>query len=124
MAGKIGGKIYGAEIVGIPEGVTTVEFVKNFAVNSVTRDKTNGKIFVDYTANNYFNALNSRVYAAIYEKLFDGTLKMLNVQICNSGNELVLDAPDKIDNDICYVIKIMFISENLTPMIGVYETVY
>lgn len=124
MAGKIGGKIYGAEIVGIPEGVTTVEFVKNFAVNSVTRDKTSGKIFVDYTANNYFNALNPRVYTAIYEKLSDGSLKMLNIQMCKIGDKLVLDAPDKIDNDICYVIKIMFISENLTPMIGVYETVY
>ena len=126
FAAQIGEKIYGNENVNISEGVTEVNFLKNFAINNIAKDKINKKITMNYTANNYFENLVPTLYAAVYEKLSDGTIKLLNVSLgeCTGENVLNVRLPDNISTSDVYVIKAMFMDKTLKPLTYIYETIY
>ena len=126
FAAQVGEKIYGNEDVNISEGVTEVNFLKNFVVDSIAKDKINKKITLNYTANNYFRNLVPKLYAAVYEKLSDGTIKLLNVSIgeCIGENVLSIRLPDNISTSDVYVMKAMFMDKTLKPLTYIYETIY
>ena len=100
--------------------------MKNFVVDSIAKDKINKKITLNYTANNYFRNLVPKLYAAVYEKLSDGTIKLLNVSIgeCIGENVLSIRLPDNISTSDVYVMKAMFMDKTLKPLTYIYETIY
>ena len=126
MAASINGKTYENEKVNISEGVTEVKFIKNFTIDSVTKDKENGRITVCYTFNNCFAKQNPMLYSAFYKKLSDGKLELLNVKTGTGPGEniLTVEIKDNITEDETYIIKEFFLDEKLTPLTYVYEKVY
>ena len=126
MAASINGKTYENEKVNISEGVTEVKFIKNFTIDSVTKDKKNGRITVCYTFNNCFAKPNPMLYSAFYKKLPDGKLELLNVKTGAGPGEniLTVEIKDNIVENETYIIKEFFLDEKLTPLTYVYEKVY
>lgn len=117
------GKICTSEIISISPGVTTVEFVKDFCINSIVLDETNNKISVDYAAENSKNEPEPKLYVAVYEKL-NGDSKSLAkafVTECRNKAVSVFDIGGVLDGDKSYIIKAMIFNEEQKPLTSYYE---
>ena len=132
MAAQIGGKTHGAENVNVSAGTTDVKFVKDssikkdFSINNVTADKTNNTASVDYTAANYGDEPEPKLFVAVYEKHSDNSrlLVKVNASECTNGTTAAVNLGDDLEAGKTYIIKAMMFNKNQQPLTNYYEINY
>ena len=94
--------------------------------NSVTADKTNNTASVGYTAADYGDEPEPKLFVAVYEKQSDNSrlLVKVNASECANGTTAAVNLGDDLEAGKTYIIKAMMFNKNQQPLTNYYELVY